>query len=277
MKYFKITVLVEDSAKREDLLTEHGLAFLIEQNGVSGLFDTGQSNIFLKNAQIMGLDLTPLHWVVLSHGHFDHAGGISSIADFAGWVRIFAHPEAFSPRFIRTTDGKFLSIGVPASREEIKKSGLELLCSSEPLEVAGQIMTTGEIPRVTDFEPAEEVFFIKKEGDFVLDLFPDDMGLIIRTSKGVVVLLGCAHAGVINTLLRVINVIGEEKIHAVIGGMHLAEASDKRIQRTIDAFHDFGVSKVGLAHCTGRRAAKAFLAAFGDGCFICPTGTVLEF
>ncbi|MGA1874278.1 MAG: MBL fold metallo-hydrolase [bacterium] len=277
MKYFKITVLVENSANREDLLTEHGLAFLIEQNGVFGLFDTGQSNIFLKNAQIMGLDLTPLHWVVLSHGHYDHAGGISSIADFSGWVRIFAHPEAFSPRFIKEPDGNFLPIGIPISKDGIKKIGLELLCSSEPVEVAGQIMTTGEIPRVTDFEPEEEVFFTKKGSDFVPDLFPDDIGLIIKTSKGVVVLLGCAHAGVINTLLRVINIIGEEKIYAVIGGMHLAGASDKRIQRTIDAFHDFGISRIGLAHCTGRRAAKAFLAAFGNSCFMCPTGTVLEF
>jgi len=273
---FKVTVLVENTAAREDLIVEHGLAFLVEGWQSVGLFDTGQSDAFARNAGSLGLDLSRVSWIVLSHGHYDHTGGLKAALEAAPGARVVAHPHAFISKFARRPDGQWRSIGMTTTWRELHEMGTDCVCPSDSVDVAPGVRTTGEIPRRTSFETVEGRFFTQSNEGKAPDRLIDDLSLVLRTSQGVAVLLGCAHAGVINILRHVRDISGGARICAVAGGMHLASASQDRIRRTVDALREFDVPRIGLAHCTGQAAADAFTAAFGDRCFPCPAGTVID-
>ena len=272
----RVTVLVENTAPNSSTLGgEHGLAFYVEADGACGLFDTGQTGLAVDNAQALGIDLSHVSWLALSHGHYDHTGGLDAVLDATPEVHVFAHPAAFAPKYKRTADGDWASIGTALSIDEAMGRCGRLHLDKGPVELTTSVRSSGEIRvRLPSEEPLED-FYTDKDGERVRDMFADDQCLILRTAAGVSVLLGCCHAGLASTLSHVREITGVSRLHTVAGGMHLRNATAQRIQSAIDTLRAYHVERIGLAHCTGEVATQAFLEAFGSQCFLCPVGTVV--
>jgi len=268
-----ITTLVEDTALGGGLLAEHGLSFWIEYGDKRILFDTGQSDILVRNAKTLGINLAEVNAIVLSHGHYDHTGGLPAVLDIAPKATIYLHPAAIEPKFSRKTSG-VKSIGMPESvKESIHKC--EVTWTDKPTQIFQGVIVTGQIPRVNKFEDVGGAFFLDKSCQ-KSDILLDDQTLVIESPKGLVVILGCAHAGVVNTLHRVAYLSKMKQFYAVIGGMHLLNASKERIEQTITVFREYNIQKIGVAHCTGASATRRFSNTFQDRCFFCSAGTQIN-
>ena len=257
----RIRVLVENETVSR-LETEHGLSYLVEADGKRGLFDTGATDMVLRNAKTLGEPIDSLDWIVLSHGHYDHTGGLESVLKAQKKrIIVFAHPAAFIEKFKRSDDG-YPSIGIRMSRSDIDKYA-DIIETTQPTRVSKSITLTGEIPRVVTYETPFSGFVQDASGADAVDPIPDDLSVIINANRGCAVLLGCAHAGPVNTLKRVQALAGVGTFGFVAGGMHLSDADDERIRRTVAAFKEYNVTRVAPLHCSGKRAADAFRVAYG--------------
>jgi len=273
----KITTLVEDTATKPGLLAEHGLSMLIETGKNNILFDTGQFLSLFYNAKVLKIDLSKVDKIVLSHGHYDHTGGLKKVLSRTGEVNVYAHPNIFAPKYAKLKERKRY-IGIPYQKEELESKGAVFHLSRDPTLIADSIMTTGEIKRLTDFEPISDDLCVMRNGQLQRDNLLDDQGLIIKTdTDNAVVVLGCTHSGVVNTLHQVNELIEDDNISMVIGGTHLLHADKCRIKRTIDSLLGFGVKKAAVSHCTGMRASAMFLDAFGCNFIENHVGTQITF
>jgi len=271
-----VTLLVDNTAGNAELLGEHGLAFWIQWGPEGILFDTGQGRTLGSNAHSLGLALAKADAVVLSHGHYDHTGGLDRVLQSARRAKVYAHPGAFAPKYGRNDDGTSRSIGSPLSEEQVRQRASAWVPTTGPTEVCPGLFATGSIPRTTDFEDTGGPFFLD-QGCQQDDPLVDDQAIFFEAVRGVVVLLGCAHAGVINTLRYVRELTGHKAIHAVLGGMHLRSASRDRLSRTIEALRRFNVERLGPTHCTGMSASAHMWAALPGRCFPCHVGTSITF
>jgi 7,8-dihydropterin-6-yl-methyl-4-(beta-D-ribofuranosyl)aminobenzene 5'-phosphate synthase len=272
-----MTVVVENTAAGEGLLAEHGLACWIDWGGQYVLFDTGQGLVLRHNAQRMKLPVERVAAVVVSHGHYDHTGGLADVLDVATSATVFAHPASREPKYARLQHGASRAIGMPASATQAMLRPSTAWCqTSEPTSIVAGLTATGPIPRVTDYEDTGGPFFCDSACRHP-DPLTDDQALFLQTEQGTIVLLGCAHAGVINTLRYVRQLTDGRPIHTVMGGMHLVRASQERLSRTIDELRDLGIRRFGPAHCTGSQAVAALWHAFPGQCFDFHVGTRLEY
>ena len=273
----RITILAENTAETRDLRGEHGLAYWIETNEHCLLFDTGQGLVLEDNARMLNLDLDALDTVVLSHGHYDHTGGLAAIERRAGSnLRVLAHPAAFLPKY-KLTDAGTRDIGIPsASRDALARLTSPPITSTMLLEVVPDVWMTGEIRRYHPEETATESFCADPEGR-IQDPLLDDQALFIETKQGTVVLLGCSHAGIINTLDHIQELTQGRPIHAVIGGMHLRSALESRLEWTINELRFYNLRLLAPLHCTGQPATVALRNAFPGICVAGGVGTRFEF
>jgi 7,8-dihydropterin-6-yl-methyl-4-(beta-D-ribofuranosyl)aminobenzene 5'-phosphate synthase len=272
-----ITLLVENSVQGRDLMAEHGLAFHVQAGPDSLLFDTGQSPLLVQNALLLGVDLSQLRAMALSHGHYDHTGGLRAVWEVAPRAELCAHPAALAPHFARNPDGTTRDVGISnQSLEAIQIHAPQPRHTLTPTEVLKGFFLTGEIPRTTDFEDVGGPFVLDEAGTRP-DPIVDDQALFFDTRDGVVVLLGCAHAGVVNTLWRVCQLTHGRPIHAVFGGMHLLVASPERTAYTVEALHELGVQRLGPAHCTGAAATARLWSEFPNACTVCSVGSRFVF
>ncbi|HOZ49794.1 MAG TPA: MBL fold metallo-hydrolase, partial [Candidatus Hydrogenedentes bacterium] len=271
----RITVLVENTATGLGLLSEHGLSFWIEHGGQRILFDTGQGYVLKNNARRLNVSIESADALVLSHGHYDHTGGLKGVLELGGSFQIFLHPVALAPRYARLPDGTSREIGMPQSCIEAVHPSPRLTYTEAPTEVRSGVYVTGPVPRQTDFEDAGGPFFADPACRQP-DEFPDDQALYFDTPRGTVVVLGCAHAGIVNTLRYVQVLTKNRPVHAVIGGTHLVAASPERMDKTVEELRRIDMQRLMPAHCTGFPAMARLWQEFPCQYAPCPTGTVIE-
>jgi 7,8-dihydropterin-6-yl-methyl-4-(beta-D-ribofuranosyl)aminobenzene 5'-phosphate synthase len=265
-----ITILTDDLAGPDGMPAEHGLSYWVKRGTQQILFDTGQTDLFLQNAKTLGLDYFSINTVVLSHGHYDHTGGLRHLLGNVSDLKVYAHPSAFLPKYTQDPDGNIRSIGIPIPTADIEKYAA-IVPILKPTPILKGIYTTGPIPRLTMFEDTGGRFF----ADSIChspDPLMDDQSLFWESSRGIVILLGCAHSGVINTLNYVRQITCDKPIFAILGGMHLLHASSTRLQATLDAFREYDIQFIGAAHCTGVSAVKYFQDNLADRFKILQTG-----
>ncbi|HNW34607.1 MAG TPA: MBL fold metallo-hydrolase [Candidatus Ozemobacteraceae bacterium] len=263
LSHLKITILVDDKAP-DGLTAEHGLAFWIEFGKAKFLFDTGQGAALEGNARALGIDLAAADMVALSHGHYDHSGGLPLVLLRSPGARLHCHPGVMKPRY-SIRDGVVKAIGMPeASRNALDRlPALNRAIEARPVLWSDHAGLTGPIQRRTTFETTGGPFFLDPQGTQP-DPIEDDQALWVRTSEGVVVVAGCCHSGLINTLTRVAELSRYDTIRAVIGGFHLLNADGQRLDLTIEALRKFNPGQLIPCHCTGEGAVKALSAAFGE-------------
>ncbi|HOE17223.1 MAG TPA: MBL fold metallo-hydrolase [Syntrophorhabdaceae bacterium] len=269
-----LTTLSENTAGRPDFMAEWGQSILVQTDGCTVLFDVGGSNVALANADRLGIDLTKIDAIVLSHGHHDHTGGLLDVLKRLGKTRVIGHPAIWDIKYAkRPQEDKEAFIGIPFAREKLENIGASFELTPDPVSLSGRMMTTGEVEMTTDFEIIERNLLLKEGGKFIQDPLADDLALIVRMDEGLLVILGCAHRGAINTIRHAQKLTGEARVYAVVGGTHLAPASEERIERTIEELKDIGVQKVGISHCNGFYASVRIAQAFGDKFFLNNAGT----
>jgi 7,8-dihydropterin-6-yl-methyl-4-(beta-D-ribofuranosyl)aminobenzene 5'-phosphate synthase len=275
----KLTVLCDNVVGVIDGIGEHGYAIFIETEGGPYLFDTGSGIGILPNAKLLEKDLRSLQKIFLSHGHYDHTGGLSDVLDFVSSVPVYAHPAIFDEKYSlsKKDDGTEIKfIGIPQRRALLEAKGALFQLGKEFREVGEGVFLTGEIPRVTEFEAVDKRLNIKLNDVFTTDVFPDDQALVLSTRKGLVVLLGCSHAGMINTLQYVQSNLKDEPVYAVVGGTHWGFMDEKDFASSIEILKKMDISMIGVSHCTGIPVAHRLINEFGDGAFYASVGTAIE-
>jgi len=267
----RITTLSENTAGMPGVLAEWGLSILVETDDIRVLMHTGASISVPHNASAMGIDLAAVDKIVLSHGHYDHTGGLRDVLPLTRGVEVIAHPDIFAAKYARYGEQARYA-GIPFPREAMEALA-SLTLSREPVWLTGDIVTTGEIPMITQYEKIDPPLCVKEGGGLVSDPLRDDRALIIKTDDGLVVILGCGHRGIINTLYHARELTGVDVVHTVVGGTHLIQASEERVLLTAAALREFGVRRLGVSHCTGMPAAMTLAREFGDIFFFNNTGT----
>ena len=278
--------------KEKPLLAEHGFAALVElkEAGVRILWDAGISTLaLLENARRMKIDLTTVDLIALSHGHGDHYAAMTevlhaiaprpgsrewppdaSMEEMRAWARgrkvpLVAHPAAFRERWGIAKDGRKYGPHV-APRDEWEAAGAEIVSSEGPYRLGPGCWTTGAVPRRSFEQAGTPPSRAYREGDELLrDLLDDDQAIVINVrDKGLVVLSGCAHSGIVNTVHHAREISGVDKVHAILGGFHLAPAKDEEIEQTIDEIAKLQPKMVVPTHCTGFKAITQFASRMPD-------------
>jgi 7,8-dihydropterin-6-yl-methyl-4-(beta-D-ribofuranosyl)aminobenzene 5'-phosphate synthase len=272
-----VTVLVDNMAGSGPVLGEWGVAFLIETDQHQILFDTGGGRVLLGNARALDVKLGKTEAIVISHEHEDHTGGLRKVLHACGPVDVFVHPFGFETRYWKEDSGA-VAHRLPLSRQQLSRQVRKLIETRELTAVRKGVMVTGQIPRVNDFEDTGlHEFAFSDENLKIPDPILDDQAVFFRAPEGVVILLGCGHAGLVNTMRYVSELVGEHRIYAVIGGTHLLSASPVRIQKTIEALKKYDVQKIMLSHCTGVQAYAELAGALPGRCTWPASGTRIQF
>lgn len=273
----RIVTLSENTVCAGRYLAEWGLSILVETEKVKVLLDTGASVSAQHNADLMGIDLRDIDKIILSHGHYDHTGGLRQLLRRRSKeIEIIAHPDIWQEKYGRRKNRPARYAGIPFQRAELESLGARFNLTTKPVMISDNVMSTGEIPMTNDFEEVASTLFIRDSGNLQPDMVMDDQALISKTHLGLIVILGCAHRGIINTIHQAQKLTGIEEIHTVVGGCHLVGASKERIQQTIAALKELKVQKLGVSHCTGLPAAVALAREFGESFFFNNAGTITE-
>jgi 7,8-dihydropterin-6-yl-methyl-4-(beta-D-ribofuranosyl)aminobenzene 5'-phosphate synthase len=259
-----ITCVVDNSAKPgTQLKTEHGLAFWLETKDGIALFDTGQTaEVLANNMTELHLDVQDLAVVALSHSHFDHTGGLETVLSENTNLKIYANADIFVPKF-SFKEGKYKPNGFEFSRDRYEQRA-DWRLSDDPQEIFSDLWTTGNIIRRDEPEGRSNSHYVLKAGSYIPDPYNDDMSLVLKTKNGLVVICGCCHAGLLNTLSHV-KTHFDGPIIAVLGGTHLMSADGELLEHVINVLaSDYPDVEYYLNHCTGDTALKALISRFDN-------------
>jgi len=276
----EITILCDNYVGRPGLIGEHGFSALIESGEKRYLFDTGSGVGLSFNLQLLQKSLKGVSRIFLSHGHYDHTGGLKTALQETGPVEVVAHPELFSRHYVQNPllfAGEPRYIGSPVPKEELTALGADFTWVDQTRQVADGIRFVTGVPCKPEQTFQDPQLLLQEGGAFSPDTINDDASLLIETATDPVLLLGCAHAGVLNILDHLQETLKIRKLRAILGGTHLMFFSPERIAAVIRRFEDFGVEQVGVSHCTGMTAAVALGAHFKDRFTAAATGSVFSF
>jgi len=272
----KITTLSENTANI-GFIAEWGLSMLIEADGLRILFDTGASFTAVYNAQLLGIDFSSVDKIVLSHGHWDHTGGLVNVLRRRGeGVDIIGHPDIWAAKYTQGEKYGERYIGIPFNREQLEGLGGRFHLVKEPVWITDNIVTSGEIPMVTEYEDIDPYLYVKENGVFKPDPLADDLAIAINTELGLIIILGCCHRGIINTIHHFREITRQNQVNCVIGGIHLIDASPERLAKTVTDLKQIGVQRLGVSHCTGFEASSRMAQEFPNTFFLNNAGTQLS-
>jgi 7,8-dihydropterin-6-yl-methyl-4-(beta-D-ribofuranosyl)aminobenzene 5'-phosphate synthase len=266
----RVTVLSDNLVPgRSELIGEHGFSAYIETEKGNFLFDAGRGKAVVHNALLLKKDLTALAKIFLSHGHGDHTGGLPDVLRIQRKSRtdVYAHPYVFAYRY-RETNGQETYGGIPFTRGYLEKMGARFLLDEAYREVEEGMFLTGEVPRRTSFEGGDmSGRFLRLEGDNIVpDIVQDDQSLVIHTDQGLMIVLGCAHAGIINTLEYITERTGVDQIYGIVGGTHMGFSGDAQLLESIKELKFFHIKHLVPSHCTSMAAAARIKQEF-EGTF----------
>ncbi len=246
----KITILIDNETENPALETEHGLSFFIAHPNFNLLFDTGKTDMLLRNASQLGIDLSTVDYVVLSHGHYDHTGGLEAFMRINDKAQIILKREALQEKWSLST-GEEREIGLPI-KAQWQKYAHRLVFVDEFLSPHPDILLFGKIDKTAEQPFVDSYLFQKSDtGIRIPDSFTDELILVLKNDNKNVVFTGCAHNGIINMLTTVITKTKFPFINLVIGGTHLKRADDSHINALIDKLPSFNINTIALNHCSG--------------------------
>ena len=275
----RITILSENLVGRAMGSGEHGFAAFIETEEGNYLFDTGGGRTVVENSLALHKDLRGVQKILLSHGHNDHTGGLPRVLNLTGPVDVHAHPDIFldrmSVRKEKDREAKRFS-GMIYKRRYLELLGARFILNADFFQVGKGMYLTGEVARETAFEKADPRLFQEIGEKMVPDTLPDDQSLILDTEKGLVLVFGCAHSGMINILNHVIRQTKKDHFYALLGGTHLDFLTPEQLEESIRCLKKMSVDRIGVSHCTGLRAAFRLQQEFGERFFYGSVGSVLE-
>ena len=255
----KITILVDNYVTKRNFIAEHGFSALIEDGEKRILFDTGQGYALMHNLKVKNIDPKTIKMVILSHGHDDHTGGLEAFYKENNEFELIAHPDVVYPKFKIMGEVK-QNIGLKIGLSKFNKH-----FSKVPFAITPYLIFSGEVPKINQWELEEKSYYREKNGKLEKDPFTDDVSLFIPLKdKKLLVLTGCAHSGIINIIQYGMKVTGMNKLYGVIGGMHLKNASKRRIERTAEMLYEMDPSFITLSHCTGIPAGIEFTKKLKD-------------
>lgn len=269
---YEITVLCENTTNDIGPIAEHGWSVLLETRDGKYLFDTGGGRGLENNLKFFKKDLKNLSGIILSHHHIDHTGGLEAALKLSGPTKVYAHPDLFKESFSLEEDEKEF-IGLPFTRAYLEGLGASFSLDSNFREIAPSIYLSGEINRTTDYEKGDGSLVVKSDGKTIQDPLKDDQCLVIKRHQGLVVILGCAHSGLINTLNHLVEKTEVAKITHLIGGTHLGPASKKQKEKSYETLRAFDIEKIGVSHCTGSESSFELKKIYGEDFFQCNVGT----
>lgn len=280
LKDITITTIAENAVSASGLIAEWGFAVYVKAGERTFLLDTGGSAATVSNAEALGIDLKRIEAVVLSHGHYDHTGGLPAVLKKAGKssLPIIAHPDTLGQKYsYRKNSGEYRYAGTIYRREYLESLGGSFRFSREPVWLSEDIAACGEEPMTTDFEAVAENLFLKEGENFLPDPLADDQSVFIRTEAGLLVILGCAHRGMINIIRHGQKLMDTAHIFMVIGGTHLGPASGEQLEKTMEEIQRLDIEWIGVSHCTGLPAAAKLSTVFREKFFFNNVGTTIQF
>jgi len=276
----RITILCDNNISRSGFVGEHGFSCLIERGEKKYLFDTGPGMSLPLNLKTLDMDLEGLDKAFISHGHYDHTGGLLWVTRQMGSIEVVAHPAVFSRHMVwdsahPETPPKY--IGCPAPREQLERSGARFRFMDRTQEAAPGIWFISGISRDPDKTPSDPRLVLPDENGVVPDPIEDDVSLLIETDGPPVLILGCAHAGLLNILDHVREHMGIQNLGAILGGTHLMFYGLEALPRVMDEFDKFSIERIGVSHCTGFQAAVELSNRFRNRFATAPAGRVFTF
>ena len=277
----KLTVAIDNNvpiSSKPSLLGEHGLAFLLDTEKEKYLFDAGQTGAVVHNLGLMGISPKILTALIISHGHYDHTGGLEAvIGQAAKRLPVYAHKDVFIKRY-SLSKGTRRFVGIPFREEHLIGIGADFHYTVTPIQLTDSLWISGAVPRREEYELGDKHLVQCSECEEVFpDAVSDDMGLYYVSAKGLVVISGCAHSGMINMIRYGMELTGVNRLHAVIGGTHLGPVSSEQQEKTLQELQKLNPDLVASSHCTGFAMMARLQQTFGEKFVPAFVGTKFEF
>lgn len=274
----KINILAENHVHKRGISAEHGYSVLVEVDDFRVLFDAGQSELLFLNAEKSDIEISNINALVISHGHYDHTGGVPEFFGSNLNAPMYIHPQAFFDRYLKADSlPSSANIGIPWSgKKDVFNDRIILV--KKPYRIHERIYLSGEVPRTVSFEEAPQNFLIRSSnGDLVNDTVIDEQFMVVKGANGIYVFVGCSHPGVINCINYAAKLFPGEKLAGLIGGMHLANAKESRIQETIKHLIESGVDTIIPLHCSGIIPETEIKRIMGEKCILLACGDQFVF